>query len=163
MIQEGQWESLAAGLLERGIMEAMLEQIYHLRGEPVLNGLFAVGKGEYVNGIETQRLIMNLTPVNALCRSLAGDVGTLPAISGLNGYLLDDGEVVLLSSEDIRCFFYLFSGQRYGGLTWGLIARCLRPCFLRNGGVRHVCLCLESCPWGLSTLCPLHNMFIGTW
>ena len=110
MIQEGQWESLAAGLLGRGIAEAKpLDQIYHLQGKPVLNGLFAVGKGEFENGIETQRLIMNLTPVNALCRPLAGDVGTLPAVSGLNGYLLEDGEVVLLSSEDIRCFFYLFA------------------------------------------------------
>ena len=79
------------------------------QSKPVLNGLFAVGKGEFENGIETQRLIMNLTPVNALCRPLAGDVGTLPAISGLSGYLLDDGEVVLLSSEDIRRFFYLFA------------------------------------------------------
>ena len=110
MVQEGQWEALATGLLERGIAEAMpLEKVYHLKGQPVLNGLFAVGKGEYVNGTETQRLIMNLTPVNALCRSLAGDVGTLPALSGMNGYILDDGEVVLLSSEDIRCFFYLFA------------------------------------------------------
>lgn len=110
MVQEGQWELLAAGLLERGIAEVMpLDRVYHLNGQPVLNGLFAVGKGEFENGIKTQRLIMNLTPVNALCRPLAGDVSTLPAISGMNGYLLEDGEVVLLSSEDIRCFFYLFS------------------------------------------------------
>ena len=46
--------------------------------------------------------------MNSLCRSLAGDIGTLPGIAGLSGFLLDAGEVALLSSEDIRCFFYLF-------------------------------------------------------
>lgn len=78
-------------------------------GCPVANGLFAVGKGEYVSGLETQRLIMNLVPVNSICKSLQGDVGTLPSVSGLSGFLLDLGEVALLSSEDIKCFFYLFA------------------------------------------------------
>ena len=71
--------------------------------------MFAVGKGEYKSGIETQRLIMNLVPVNQICKPLQGDVGTLPAVSGLSGFLLESGEVALLSSEDIKCFFYLFS------------------------------------------------------
>ena len=71
--------------------------------------MFAVGKGEYKSGIETQRLIMNLVPVNQICKPLQGDVGTLPAVSGLSGFLLGTGEVALLSSEDIKCVFYLFS------------------------------------------------------
>ena len=59
--------------------------------------------------LETQRLIMNLTPLNSLCQSLKGDVGTLPGLAGFSGFVLEKGEVALLSSEDIRCFFYLFS------------------------------------------------------
>lgn len=36
MIQEGQWEPLAKGLLERGIAEVMpLDKVYHLDGKPV--------------------------------------------------------------------------------------------------------------------------------
>lgn len=41
-------------------------------------------------------------------QTLAGDIGTLPGIAGLSRFLLNAGEVVLLNSEDIRCFFYLF-------------------------------------------------------
>lgn len=51
---------------------------------------------------------MNLIPLNQLCDSLVGDVVTLPNISSFGTFLMDDGEVALISSEDIRCFFYLF-------------------------------------------------------
>ena len=122
MVQDGQWAVLVEGLVAKGVCEIMaLDDVYHLDDKPVLNGLFAVGKGELQGELETQRPIMNLTPVNALCRSLAGDVGTLPALAGMNGYLLEEGEVLLLSSEDIRCFFYLFavpeSWKRYLGFN----------------------------------------------
>ena len=47
-------------------------------------------------------------PVNKLCRSLGGDVSTLPNWSGMTAYAMGGNEVTLMSSEDIRCFFYLF-------------------------------------------------------
>ena len=61
---------------------------------------------------------MNLIPVNRLfCRNLGGDVATLPNWSGMHPFLLGPSEVMLMSSEDIRCFFYLFAvpvaWQRY--------------------------------------------------
>lgn len=79
---------------------------------PVLNGLFAVSKNEFKDGIELQRLIMNLVPTNRLCKSLKGDTGTLPSISGFSAFYLDDGEVAMMSSEDIKCFYYLFKIPR---------------------------------------------------
>ena len=85
-----------------------VEELCHVEGRPLLNGMFSVGKGEFKDGLETQRLIMNFIPVSSLCRSLGGDIGTLPGIAGLSGFLLEAREVVLLSSEDIRRFFYLF-------------------------------------------------------
>ena len=51
---------------------------------------------------------MNLIALNQLCESLVGDVMTLPNISSFGTFLLDEGEVALISSEDVRCFFYLF-------------------------------------------------------
>lgn len=45
---------------------------YHVNQAPLLNGLFAVGKGEYVGPLATQRLIMNLIPSNRLCEPLVG-------------------------------------------------------------------------------------------
>ena len=58
------WSALSRGLVERGICEVWpMEKLYHVGQEPLLNGLFAVGKGEFVGPFETQRLIMNLNPV----------------------------------------------------------------------------------------------------
>eukprot|EP00435_Cladocopium_sp_Y103_P021547 s123_g5.t1 len=110
MVEQGSWEDLCLGLVAKNICEIWpLDKIFHHQGVPLLNGLFAVGKGGYENGEETQTLIMNLTPLNSISRSLSGDVSTLPGLSGFAGFLLEDDQVALLSSEDIRCFFYLFS------------------------------------------------------
>ena len=109
-VASGSWNELCQGLVDRNICEVWpVDDLYHHDEKPLVNGLFAVGKGEYIGEVETQRLIMNLTPVNALCRNLAGDVSTLPGLSGFSGFTLEEGEVGLFSSEDIRCFFYLFS------------------------------------------------------
>ena len=51
---------------------------------------------------------MNLKPWNAISRSLAAEVGTLPSITQMNALYLHDGDVLVTSSEDLRCFFYLF-------------------------------------------------------
>ena len=110
MVEPESWGDICKGLVERNICEVWpVDHLVHFGGVPLLNGLFAVGKGEFHEGEEIQRLIMNLTPVNSLCQSLKGDVGTLPSLAGFSGFLLEENEVALLSSEDIRCFFYLFS------------------------------------------------------
>ena len=109
MIEDGQWKSLAKGLMEKHICEAWpIDDVYHLQGEPVLNGMFAVGKGEYVGSLETQRLIMNLVPINQLCKELSGDISTLPSLANFGLMMMGEDQVVLTSSEDVRCFFYLF-------------------------------------------------------
>ena len=110
MAQDGSWDELCKGLVEKNICEIRpVSSLFHHQGSALLNGLFAVGKGEYSGSLEIQRLIMNLTPVNSLCGSLKGDVFTLPGLPSFSGFLLEQGEVALISSEDIRCFFYLFS------------------------------------------------------
>ena len=103
------WPAICEGLINKNICEVMpIDQLYHIDQVPLLNGMFGVGKGEFEGNIETQRLIMNLVPLNRLCEPLVGDVVTLPNISSFGSFLLDDGEVALISSEDVRCFFYLF-------------------------------------------------------
>lgn len=93
MIQREHWLDVCPGLLGRGVCEVYpIESLCHIGGRPLLNGMFSVGTGEFKDGVETQRLILNLILVNHLCRSLGGYIG----------------EVALLSSEDIGCFFYLF-------------------------------------------------------
>lgn len=108
MVESGSWEELCKGLVSKNICEIWpVSNLFHIKGEPLLNGLFAVGKGEFIGNQETQRLIMNLTPLNSISQSLMGDVGTLPGLAGFSGFLLEEGEVALLSS--VRCFFYLFA------------------------------------------------------
>ena len=122
MVDEGSWEQICSGLLSKGICTLLpVSDLFHVGGRPVLNGLFGVSKDEFSEGWEVMRLIMNLIPVNRLCRNLGGDVATLPCWSGMNPFLLKPSEVMLMSSEDIRCFFYLFavptSWHRYLGFN----------------------------------------------
>ena len=109
MVHDELWEELASNLVSRGLCDVVHESSLHHVGHSVLlNGLFAVGKDEVKNGIPVTRLIMNLKPWNAISRALAGDVGTLPMVTSMGALHIHDNEVLLTSSEDLRCFFYLF-------------------------------------------------------
>ena len=114
MVSQEHWAEVCLGLVNRGVCGLMKkEELYHVSGRAVLNGLFAVEKGEKAvdekgKEFEVCRLIMNLVPTNGLCRNLVGDTSTLPTVTGMSGTVLRDGELLLTSSEDIRCFFYLF-------------------------------------------------------
>ena len=74
---------------------------------PLLNGLFGVTKHESTDsGTAIFRPIMNLVPLNGLCRPLSGDVDTLPAWSGMSPFFLQPSQSLLVRIEDVKCFFY---------------------------------------------------------
>ena len=109
MIEDGRWEEVCKGLLNKGVCELLgASKVYKVDGKPLLNGLFGVSKNDVVDGAEVHRLIMNLVPLNKLCRSFEGDVGTLPAWPSMAPLSLQPTEDLLISSEDVRCFFYIF-------------------------------------------------------
>ena len=109
MVADCDWEAMCEGLLAKGVCGLMAEsQLHHVQGRPLLNGLFGVLKEETHQGQPVHRLIMNLVPLNRLCKSITGDVSTLPAWPNMNGFYIQPGETLLISSEDVRCFFYLF-------------------------------------------------------
>ena len=109
MIQGDGWEEVACGLVHRGLCEVVSEEsIYKVNNQPLLNGLFSVSKDEMKDDIPLARLIMNLKPWNMVSRCLTGDVGTLPSVTQLGSLHLHDDDVIVTSSEDLRCFFYLF-------------------------------------------------------
>ena len=113
MIAEEDWERVAEGLISRGLCEVLGEsELYHVKNKPVHNGMFSVSKQEFIGDLEICRLIMNLKPINSLCMSLTSDTGTLPSVTGMTGLYLQEDELLCLSSEDIRCFFYLFKVPR---------------------------------------------------
>jgi hypothetical protein len=92
--------------------------VYHLNNQPLFSGLFAVSKEEMSGDWEVCRLIMNMVPVKRLCRSMGGDISTLPSWAGMSPFVLEDSEVLLMSSEDIRCFFYLSSSMASLHVFW---------------------------------------------
>ena len=73
-----------------------------------LMDLFGVSKHEFAGDFEVMRIIMNLIPANRLCRGLDGDIATLPTWSSMSPLCLMPHEDLVISSEDVRCFFYIF-------------------------------------------------------
>ena len=165
MVEQSDWAEVCRGLVARGVCGPMKRgELHHVRGRPLLNGLFAVEKGERAvgaDGIEfdVRRLIMNLVPTNSLCRNLVGDTATLPSIVGLTSIILEDSELLLTSSEDIRCFFYLFQTPPewwpymgfarevpeealpggYSGREWHLVTKVLPMGFINSVAIaQHV-------------------------
>lgn len=65
-------------------------------------------------------------PTYGCCRSLVGDTSTLPSVVGMTSVVLEYNQLLITSSEDVRCFFYLFRPPFHGGNTWASHGRC-RP------------------------------------
>eukprot|EP00435_Cladocopium_sp_Y103_P050459 s406_g15.t1 len=108
MVEDQCWGAVCQGLVSAGVCCFIEEhEIFCTDQGPLLNGLFGVTKDEWTDsGTEIYRLIMNLVPLNTLCRPLSGDVDTLPAWSGMNPFFLQPSQHLLVSSEDVKCFFY---------------------------------------------------------
>ena len=63
-------------------------------------------EAEAAQGVPIYRLIMNLVPLNDLCQGMAGDIQTLPHWFGMSPFHIEPHENLVISSEDLRCFFY---------------------------------------------------------
>ena len=109
MVSPEKWETLCSELLQRGVFSKIHESEVHcVGGRRVLNGLFGVSKQEFQGEWEVMRIIMNLIPANRLVRSLDADIATLPSWAGMSPLVLLPEEDLVVSSEDVRCFFYIF-------------------------------------------------------
>lgn len=111
MVSDSDWGAVCAGLVRTGVCVYITEdEVFDTGHGPLLNGLFGVTKEEWAeDGTEIYRLIMNLIPLNNLCRPLQGDVDTLPSWGSMNPFFLQPSENLLVSSEDVKCFFYTLS------------------------------------------------------
>ena len=109
MVPPDCWEDLCSNLMARGVFDRVHEDdVHRVDGQMILNGLFGVSKGEFDGPWEVMRLIMNLIPINRVCRGMEGDVSTLPSWAGMSPLCLMPEEDLIVSSEDVRCFFYIF-------------------------------------------------------
>ncbi len=110
MVADADWPQVCRGLMSCGLCCALpREEIFDTGDGPLLNGLFGVTKDEMVGNTEVYRLIMNLIPFNTISEPLAGDVDTLPTWSSMTPLFIQPTEQLLVSSEDVRCFFYTMS------------------------------------------------------
>eukprot|EP00438_Fugacium_kawagutii_P023415 Skav216598 [mRNA] locus=scaffold2855:145436:149216:+ [translate_table: standard] len=110
MVPDESWAEVCQGLVSSGICTYLTEnEVVQVGGKRLLNGLFGVTKDEWHEGHEVFRLIMNMIPLNSLAEPLKGDVETLPMWSLMTPYFIQPDEQLLVSSEDVRCFFYTMS------------------------------------------------------
>ncbi|CAE7898809.1 unnamed protein product, partial [Symbiodinium microadriaticum] len=108
-VSVSEWERIVAVLYNKGIVAPIeAEEIFHVDGVPVLNGVFAVEKGgEPAPGeCRVMRLIMNLVPANSLQKLMPGDLPTLAGSSNWSGIHLLLNEVLLWSGDDQKGAFY---------------------------------------------------------
>ena len=109
LVAPDHWEVFCTELIKKGVFAKVHEDdVYKVNGSPVLNGLFGVSKNEFDGPFEVMRIIMNLVPINQVCRSMDGDVATLPSWASMTPLSLMPDEELTVSSEDVRCFFYIF-------------------------------------------------------
>ena len=97
------------------------------------------------------RLICNLKPSNACQRMIAGDLELLPCTTQWNGVQLEEYEMLLLSSSDRQCFFYVFSMPRVwrGGMALrGSWPRELFPSGLAEITTDSVSVAIRALPMG---------------
>ena len=108
MVDDAAWPAVCRGLIEANVCCFLEEsEVFHVGDAPLLNGLFGVSKDETsADGFEIFRLIMNLIPLNNICRPFSGDVDTLPSWGSMSPFFLQPEENLLVSSEDVKCFFY---------------------------------------------------------
>ena len=117
---DAEFEELAAGLVERGILEEVDEDIAEatvLRdslGRPLLAGMFGVEKPKdepvLRDGVPwpVLRLIFYLVPPNATLKDFDADIRDLPSQGQFGALALLDREIFLIGSRDRQCFFYVW-------------------------------------------------------
>jgi site-specific DNA-cytosine methylase len=124
MVAPEHWEELCEKLLQKGVFARIHEDdIHRVDGKLILNGLFGVSKHEFVGEFEVMRIIMNLIPANRLVRGLDSDIATLPTWASMSPLCLMPHEDLVISSEDVRCFFYIFKLP----LSWHPLMAFNRP------------------------------------
>lgn len=111
-VGRGEWVEIAKELVSRNILVPIKkESIFRTKEGPLLNGMFAVAKKGTpgVGQVRLTRLIMNLTPSNAIQGLQQGDLDTLASASHWAGCRLPQGSALLWSGDDQRGAFYAWS------------------------------------------------------
>ena len=145
-----EWFKVAAAGVARGLFELVPEQAIFCddRGHKILSGAMAVAKDKDLGGgrIEhRQRFVSILVPLNSYLRRLPGDSSLLPNVTRMSLVALEEGEVLVLDSEDMTSAFNLFR-----------MPACWRKAFTFSrqvpGSVVPGGVGIRTTPWGGSVL-----------
>ena len=119
-----------------------------LDGEKVVNGAFGVAKPDKVTaeGDSVLRLIMDLRATNYCMKQIEGDVGHLCGATPFQRIVIESGEELLVSGEDLTAAFYLFRLPEEWSKYMVLESRWLGPIWDWQVKARP-CWELRSCPW----------------
>ncbi|CAK0805394.1 unnamed protein product, partial [Prorocentrum cordatum] len=108
---DADWEELALHLVSLGIFTTLAEsELVRVRGEPVLNGLFAVEKkGAPAPGAtRVTRLILNMVPGNSLLKAHVGEAALLAASTSWTSVVIPEGKLLLWSGDDQKGAFFVW-------------------------------------------------------
>ena len=70
-----------------------------------------MGKSGFSRGAGPQRFVVNMPALNAIADVIEGDMASLPMVNAWHALPLEHDEVVLLSSDDLKCAFYIFASH----------------------------------------------------
>ena len=109
MCEQEEWNSLVKAMAERKLIRPV-SSYPKVDGRPVLNGAFGVTKPDKFtsDGLPILRLIMDLRASNAILEQLDGDLSTLTGASTFQKIVVEEGETLLISGDDLTSAFYLF-------------------------------------------------------
>ncbi|CAK0906331.1 unnamed protein product, partial [Prorocentrum cordatum] len=108
---EADWEELALHLVSLSIFTTLAEsELVRVRGEPALNGLFAVEKkGTPAPGAtRVTRPIPNMVPGNSLLKAHVGEAALLAASTSWTSVVIPEGKLLLWSGDDQKGAFFVW-------------------------------------------------------
>jgi hypothetical protein len=108
-VVDGEWPKIARALFDRGLIRPV-NHCPVLDGEKVLNGAFGVGMPNKVTekGEPVLRFIMDLRATNYCMKQIDGEVGHLCGAASFQRVVIETGQELLVSGEDLTAGFYLF-------------------------------------------------------
>ena len=108
-VVDGEWPKIARALFDRGLIRPV-NHCPVLDGEKVLNGAFGVGMPDKVTekGEPVLRLIMDLRATNYCMKQIDGEVGHLCGAASFQRVVIESGQELLVSGEDLTAGFCLF-------------------------------------------------------
>ena len=107
---------------------------------------WGVAKGGNDRNTGPQRLIMNIKVSNWVQHVISDDTSQLPSSGQWRCLILEDGETLVWSGEDLKCCFYVFEKPWRRWMTFAVSA-VRSCCFPDSTGIVYLCSKLMSMGW----------------